>query len=182
MDVAEYSAGDYTDGHVFDPVLGTSYPKFLSSSGRYKLSLMHGVWDSLASAYDPDKLCVIDFPVLKAHMWGGSSVAIKNWVGVMTTAYADERYGGFFPMHSDWIFGPPAIPARLMTEGIFPDLTIVDATWTSGRDYADLRNLVNTKTVLASTDPAAVSWYAAKFILTPIATGDQTALMLSGRF
>ena len=42
----------------------------------------------------------------------------------------------------------PECTARIMAEGIFPDLTIVDATWTSGRDYADLRNMVNTKTIL----------------------------------
>ena len=36
----------------------------------------------------------IDFPVLKAHSWSGATIAIKNWVGVLTTAYADERYGG----------------------------------------------------------------------------------------
>ena len=32
-----------------------------------------------------------------------------------------------------------------------------------------LNGIVNTKMLLGSTDPCAVSWYAAKYILTPIA-------------
>jgi hypothetical protein len=51
----------------------------------------------------------------------------------------------------------------------YPKLTILDAAWTSASGPNNLSDTVNTKMLLASTDPCAVSWYGAKFILTPIA-------------
>ena len=86
----------------------------------------------------------------------------------MTTAYADSRYGGKSPMHYEYLFGEYALVARIMAE-TYPKLTIVDAAWTTLSGPINLNDIENTKMLLASTDPAASSWYAAKFILTPIA-------------
>jgi len=166
--VEEYSSGDYNEGFVYESDSKISYPKFTSPFGNQKISLRYGIWDSNSSSYDLDRLCLINFPVLKAHSWSGATIAIKNWVGVLTTAYTDERYGGSVAMHSDYIFGPYALVAKVM--GVtFPKLTIVDAEWTSARSNSDLTDLVHTKMLLGSTDPCAASWYAAKYILTPIA-------------
>jgi hypothetical protein len=51
----------------------------------------------------------------------------------------------------------------------YPRLSIVDAAWTSAAGNTTPSNVVNTKALFASTDPVAVSWYAAKFMLTPVA-------------
>jgi hypothetical protein len=51
----------------------------------------------------------------------------------------------------------------------YPRLVIVDAAWVSTVNPNVLEGLVQTNMLLASTDPVAPSWYAAKFILTPIA-------------
>ena len=166
--VGEYSAGDYNEGFVYESASKISYPKFTSPFCNKKISLRYGIWDSNSSSYDLDRLCLIDFPVLKAHSWSGATIAIKNWVGVLTTAYADERYGGSVAMHSDYIFGPYALVAKVMA-ATFPKLTIVDAAWTSTESNSTLNGIVSTKMLLGSTDPCAVSWYAAKYILTPIA-------------
>lgn len=164
----EYDLGDYTDGFVYDPATKVTYPKFRSKVlGRW-VSLARGVWDSTAATYDSDALTIIDFPVLKAHFWAGATVAVKNWVGVMTTAYDVERYGGFGPMHDDYLFGPYALTARILGE-TWPDLTILDATWTAPIDQYHGSGHVNTQMLLGSLDPVAISWYAAKYILTPIA-------------
>lgn len=164
----EYSSGDDNEGFVYESESKISYPKFNSPFTNQKISLRYGIWDSNSSSYDPDRLCLIDFPVLKAHSWSGATIAIKNWVGVLTTAYANERYGGHSEMHSNYIFGQYALVAKVM--GVtFPKLTIVDAEWTSAASNSDLTDLVHTKMLLGSTDPCAVSWYAAKYILTPIA-------------
>ncbi len=164
----EYSTGDYNDGYVYEPDSKISYPKFRTPSGNYNISLHHGIWDSLSQSYDKNALCIIDFPVLKAHSMAGASIAIKNWIGVLTTAYQDERYGGSNPMHYDYLFGDYALVAKVM--GLtFPKLVIVDAAWTSTKSHRNLSYVVNTKMLLGSTDPAAISWYAAKYILTPIA-------------
>jgi hypothetical protein len=168
-DVAsEYAEGDYEDGYVYENETMVSYPKFLSPSGNHFISLRHGIWDSLTSEYDSSRLCIIDFPVLKAHFRGGSTVAVKNWIGVLTTAYREERYGGIDPLHDDLFFGPYALVARVMAV-TFPKLTIVDAAWTTRQGPINLTQVENTNMLVASTDPVAASWYAAKFILTPIA-------------
>jgi hypothetical protein len=164
----EYSEGDYSDGYVYVEETKVTYPKFRTPSFNHMVSLRHGVWDSLASAYVPSRLCIIDFPVLKAHSWAGSTIAIKNWIGVMTTAYSTPRYGGFNEMHEDYLFGPYALTAKILAD-TYPRLSIVDATWTTKQGPVNLTQVENTKVIMASTDPAAVSWYAAKHVLTPIA-------------
>jgi hypothetical protein len=94
----------------------------------------------------------------------GATIVIKNYVGVGTTAY-DYRWGGNNTMHDTFFFGQYALLARLMSVA-FPRLSIVDAKWTSihgpgGNDF------VRTNKLCASTDPLAVDWYSAKYILTP---------------
>jgi hypothetical protein len=166
--VEEYSVGDYNDGFVYESTSKISYPKFTSPSGNYYISLRYGIWDSTSLSYDLDRLCIIDFPVLKAHGWAGATIAVKNWIGVLTTAHSNARYGGSNSMHENYFFGQYALVAKVMG-ATFPKLTIVDAAWTSASGPNNLSDTVNTKMLLGSTDPCAISWYAAKFILTPIA-------------
>ena len=164
----EYSDGGYDDGFVYEPASKISYPKFQSPSGEYYISLRHGIWDSTSQVYSSGQLCIIDFPVLKAHSMAGSTIGVKNWIGVLTTAHANSRYGGWQQMHHQYFFGQYALVARVMSE-TYPRLTVLDAAWTSTQDPNVLAGVINTKMLLASIDPCAVSWYAAKFILTPIA-------------
>lgn len=168
-DVAEeYSEGDNSDGYVYRTPERITYPKFRTPSGNYYVSLSKGVWDPDSAIYDSSSLCIIDFPVLKAHSWAGATIAVKNWIGVVTTAYSDERFGGFNAMHDDFFFSTYALVARVMAV-TYPRLTIVDAAWTTTQGPSNLANIVKTNMLAASTDPVASSWYTAKFILTPIA-------------
>jgi hypothetical protein len=164
----EYSAGDYNDGFVYEFSSKISYPKFTSPSGNYYISLRYGIWNSSSLSYDPDRLCIIDFPVLKAHSMAGATIAVKNWIGVLTTAHSSARYGGFNSMHYTYFFGSYALVAKVMG-ATYPRLTILDAAWTSASGPNNLSDTVHTKMLLSSTDPSAVSWYGAKFILTPVA-------------
>ena len=117
--------------------------------------------------YNHDRLCIIDFPVLKAHGWTGATLAIKNWIGVLTVAYQNERYGGDDAMHFNYIFSEYALVAKVM-QVTFPKLTIIDAAWTNPeRNYGNIAIQLNM--LLGSTDPFAASWYAAKYMLTPVA-------------
>ncbi len=165
---SEYSEGDYDDGYVYEAATKISYPKFQSPSGDHYISLRHGVWDSVSAVYDSSRLCIVDFPVLKAHGMAGSTIAVKNWIGTLTTAYKSERYGGSTPMHYTYLFGTYALVSRVMAV-TYPRLTIVDAAWTTTDGPSNLYWVVNTKMLAASTDPVAASWYTAKFMLTPIA-------------
>jgi hypothetical protein len=166
--VDEYSTGNYTDGYVYESSTKISYPKFKSPSGLHYISTRYGIWDSIASTYDSSKLCIINFPVLKAHSMAGSTIAIKNWIGLLTTAYSSQRYGGSTSMHYTYFWGTYALVARIMN-ATFPKLSIIDAAWTTRRGPNNLNYLQKTDMLVASTDPVASSWYAAKFILTPIA-------------
>jgi hypothetical protein len=164
----EYSFGDMNDGYVYEPDTRVSYPKFRSPSDAYYISMKYGIWNTSSGEYNSEQLCIIDFPVLKAHSMAGSTIAVKNWIGMLTTAYSDERYSGWYNMHYGWFWGSWSLVGRVM-EATFPRLTIVDAAWTTLRGPIDLYWVLNTKMLFASTDPAAVSWYSAKFVLTPIA-------------
>ncbi|MEE9553162.1 MAG: DUF362 domain-containing protein [candidate division Zixibacteria bacterium] len=164
----EYSEGDYRDGYVYEVDTKISYPKFRSPSQDYFLSMRNGIWDFDSSEYDSTRLCIIDFPVLKAHIMAGATVGVKNWIGMLTTAHANQRYGNWNNMHYNYFWGTYSLVARVM-EVTLPRLTIVDADWTSTYNPNDTMWLEETNMLLASTDPVAVSWYGAKFILTPIA-------------
>jgi hypothetical protein len=165
--VNEYSYGNYTSGYVYDTTTKISYPKFKTPMNRY-VSLRRGIWDSASSQYDTSKLCIIDFPVLKAHGMAGATIGVKNWIGVLTTAYATQRYGSWSAMHSSYFFSTYALVARVLAAS-YPRLTIVDADWTTRQGPNNLTYIQHTSWLAASTDPAAVSWYTAKFMLTPIA-------------
>jgi len=165
---SEYSEGDYDDGYVYEIDTKISYPKFRSPSEDYYISMRYGVWDSLSAEYDSSRLCIIDFPVLKAHSWAGATIAVKNWIGTLTTAYADARYGGWNQMHTTYLFGTYALVARVIAV-TYPRLTIVDAAWTTTYGPNNLYWIEETSMLAGSTDPVAVSWYTAKFMLTPIA-------------
>lgn len=165
--VTEYSNGDYNDGYPYNPASKITYPKFQSPSGNHYISLRYGIWNTTNQTYNHDRLCIIDFPVLKAHGWTGATLAIKNWMGVLTVAYQNERYGGDNAMHFDYMFSEYALPAKVM-QVTFPKLTIIDAAWTNPeRNYGSIAIQLNM--LLGSTDPFAASWYAAKYMLTPVA-------------
>jgi hypothetical protein len=164
----EYSEGDFDDGYVYENDTKISYPKFRSPSGDHLISLKYGLYDSTQAVYDSSRLCIIDFPVLKAHSWAGATIAVKNWIGTLTTAHSSQRYGGFNNMHNYWFFGTYALVARVLSV-TYPRLTIVDAAWTTTYGPNNLTWVEQTNMIAASTDPVAASWYTAKFILTPIA-------------
>lgn len=168
VSAVEYSEGNYNDGYVYEASSKISYPKFRTPLGNHYLSLRHGIWDSAQAVYDRSRLRIISMPVLKAHGMAGSTIAVKNWVGIMTTAESAVRFGGSNSMHYTYMFGPYALVARVM-DATFPDLSIVDAAWITTDGPANTWWVTQTDLLAASTDPVAVSWYTARYMLTPVA-------------
>lgn len=166
--VQEYSADDMEDGYIYISSSKISYPKFKSPGENY-ISLKHGIWDDETKSYNEDRLCIINFPLIKGHSLMGSTIGLKNWVGVMTTAFAFQRYGSVDAMHYEYLWGEYALIARIMNE-TFPALTIIDGTWTNAYQHfsASSSSLFNTNCMIASTDPLASSWYAAKYVLCEV--------------
>ena len=86
----------------------------------------------------------------------------------MTTGFFNQRYGSWEGMHDNYFFSSFVLVAKVMAE-TFPDLTIVDGTWTCTRTNWIPEPNAYTGALVASTDPVAASWYSAKFILNPVA-------------
>jgi hypothetical protein len=166
--VSEYSALDFDDGYLYNSTTKVNYPKFKTPGGNY-ISFKYGVYDSVNAVYT-NNLKLINMPVLKAHGITGATIAVKNWIGVMNQIHNSTWYGGYDQFHDNYVYHSFAVPARTLDE-TWPVLNIVDATWTAITDnWGYWNTFINTNTLLASTDPFAVSYYSAKHILKPIAT------------
>ena len=94
----EYSHGNMDDGYVLlndststiTPTNGYSYPKFRTAQLRY-VSMRHGLWEG--GSYHPDRVVLINMPVLKKHCMASATAAWKNLIGFQTLT-ADGRFGG----------------------------------------------------------------------------------------
>ena len=80
----EYSHGNMADGYVLlndnntsgdKPANGYSYPKFQTVEGRY-VSMRHGLWED--SAYHPDRVVLINLPVLKKHCMASATAGVEK--------------------------------------------------------------------------------------------------------
>jgi hypothetical protein len=179
--VDEFHTGDTRAGYVLvnDPGQpGTdqlSYPKFslTVASKSYNISMRHGLWDG--KAYDSARLKMINLPVLKRHSWTGASIAVKNYIGFLTTADMDRRFGGSAEMHGFfWGYqgrhSDYGLLGRQMARIRRADLNIVDAIWLAiaSNKGGCLTDCVRQNMLLASTDPFAVDYYASTYVLAPL--------------
>lgn len=166
--VDEYSSGDVNDGYVVsetaDPETGirSSYPKFKTAYGTY-ISFKEGTWDSAKKSYDHERLKVINVPVLKSHSIYGVTACVKHYMGVvsqpLTNAHSTVGRGGM---------GTEMVETRL------PTLNMLDAIWVNanpgGGPATSYREADRVNVILASTDPVALDYWAAKRVLMQAAT------------
>ena len=172
--VQEYSEGDLTDGYILydtpDPETGirVSYPKFKTQFGTY-VSFKEGIWNG--TGYEK-RLKIINMPVLKSHSNYGVTAALKHYMGVQSQG---EGQAGLGNGHSSVANGGMG---TLMAETGFPTLNIVDAIWVnanppgySGAGPSTPYNMATRiNVILASTDPVAVDYWAAKHVLMQTAS------------
>lgn len=164
--VAEYSAGNSTDGYVVtaaqDPETSVrvSYPKFRTAFGTY-LSYKRGVWDSTSQSYDAARLVVINIPVLKTHSIYGVTGAVKNHMGVITQALSTDSHNGV---------GRGGL-GSVLADVRMPDLTILDCIWVMARPglgpSATYVQASRRDQLVASRDPVALDMWAVRNILIP---------------
>jgi len=164
IEVDEYSQGDYTDGFVVSPEKAetgfhVSYPKFQTQYGTF-VSFKEGIWDKDLEAYDSDKLKVINMPVLKSHLTYQVTACIKHYMGVVSDKLTNHE------SHLSVVAGGMGTQ---MASTRMPALNIIDAIWINpypGRGPNTTYSLgVQTSIIAASTDPAALDYWAAKYIL-----------------
>lgn len=168
--VNEYSEGDNVDGFVVhgtpDPVTGltVSYPKFKTAFGTC-VSFKNGVWDPVKKSYDKARLKLLSVPVLKVHFTYGVTGCVKHYMGVVSdklterTSHRSVGTGGM---------------GTMMAETRMPDLNVLEAIWVNANpgkgpsspyDVATRLNLV-----MASKDPFALDYWAAKQVLMKAAS------------
>ena len=175
--VNDYNAGDSNNGYVLDAGDNKlSYPKFqIDCNGTKQISMRYGLWNG--STFDNTRLKMINMPVLKRHNSVWATIAVKNYLGFITTY--GSRWSGVSEIHC-WLTGPSAngysCTSESTTYGLIgrqmayirrADLDIVDAIWVNADNNLG-GGSVRQDVLLASRDPFAVDYYASDYILGPL--------------
>jgi len=161
--VNDFDKGDMRDGYVYMPEIEEGYPKFTTIYGT-RISLRNGVWNG--SGYDAAREKFLNVPVLKDHSLAGVTCSIKHFMGVQDL-WKMTQDAPHDPMINQGLFGKVMLKAR------YPDLNIADAIWVTpaGGPNGPYQSAVRVNRLLASQDPCALDYYAAKHVLMPI-SGD----------
>ena len=176
--VDDYASGDNRSGYVLvhDGTPGIdqlSYPKFEARCGSrtYRISMRYGLWDG--SRYDNDRLKMLNMPILKQHAMGGATIAVKNYIGFLTTADGNRRFGGGSDVKHGFFWGHSTgsdygLLGRQLALIRRADLNIVDAVWINPVSNAGgATEAVRTDVLLSSIDPFAVDYYSSIYVLLP---------------
>lgn len=147
-----------TDGYrIFENV---SYPCFTTLLGN-RVELREGIWQDHAYGQN---LKLINVPVLKHHDQGGSEItaSLKHFYGVLSMT--DGQSG--FRHYS----GLGETCGKMVVSIKTPILNIADAIWVS---YSSLtgypaNTTIRANQILASQDPVALDYWAAKYTMFPI--------------
>ncbi len=169
-EVEEYSDGNMDDGYILydlpDPDTGiyVSYPKFQTTDGTY-ISFRDGIWNG--HSYE-NRLRVINFPILKSHHSYGVTSATKHYMGVESEGSAVP--GGLANGHFCVATGGMG---TLLARTRFPVLNILDAIWVNANPWPSFHcgpstgyeEATRINVLMASTDPVALDYWAAKYVL-----------------
>ena len=154
-----------------------SYPVFESPLTPGKMiDVKFGVWQG--SGYTGQMVKTIVMPTLNNHGWGeedyaGITSAIKSFIGATEVHYGE---GNTFRGHCNWhgsTYGrvnalyAGGLTARYLQEMFAPIIYITPAIW-SGHNSRTL-DAVETKTVLACTNPATLDYISARDVISPYA-------------
>ena len=147
-----------TDGYrIYQDV---SYPCFTTAGGR-RVELREGVWNG--DGYD-DRLKLINVPVLKHHDNFGSEItaSLKHFYGVLSMSDGQSGYRHYA--------GLGETCGKMVASVRTPVLNILDCIWVSHRALKGYpkEDTARVDQILASQDPVALDYWAAKYILYPI--------------
>jgi DMSO/TMAO reductase YedYZ molybdopterin-dependent catalytic subunit len=168
--VNEYSQGDNNSGYVLNDTANAetgiyvSYPKFETKYGTH-ISFKNGVWNG--TIYE-NRLKIINLPVLKSHWTYGVTACVKHYMGVQSEG--TSMSGGLANGHNSVGTGGMG---TLMTETRMPTLNILDATYVNANPHPSTMegpptpytSATRTNVLMASTDPVALDYWAAKHVL-----------------
>jgi len=156
-----------------------SYPIFKTDKGTL-IDLKNGIWSK--GSYTGQPLKFVNCAALNHHsFYCGPTSSIKNFLGVCDLSGGPDPnnkgklINGYYNFHSfpfdKWSKGP--VPGMLGLEiGMFlntirkPDLNITTTEWI-GLSTRTETPVAHAKTVCACTDPVALDYHTAKYILYP---------------
>ena len=186
------------DGYVwsdidyeFSPLLGVkkwkvkmTYPIFTSLYSGITIDFKNGAFrrdGKGGGIYLPDRpLKFINFPVLNTHGKDtGITSTIKNYMGI--TDLSCGSFGltprGYYNVHTcGGVFfeyakaGPIVYFMKTVRKA---DLNIVTAEWVGWGSRIDVTKATNVRTILAGTDPIALDYYGAKYIVYPLSNNSE---------
>jgi len=137
-----------------------SYPCFTSGGGN-RIELREGIWNG--SGYSQN-LKLINIPVLKHHDTGGSEItaSLKHFYGVLSMADGQSGFRHYT--------GLGETCGKMVASVRTPVLNIIDAIWVSQGSITGYPKSTTTRMnqIIASQDPVALDYWAAKYILYPI--------------
>ena len=150
-----------TDG--YRRLLNVSYPCFTTAKGN-RVELKEGIWNG--TGHD-ENVTLVNVPVLKHHVGCGITGALKNFYGVlsMTDGKSSSRHYEFLGQHC----------GEMVAKVRAPVLNILDCIWVSQVDHAGYPPEETTRLnqLLASVDPVALDYWAAKHLLYPIDNNEE---------
>jgi len=188
--VDDYDDGDNGDGYVMLDADSSSeeqgherlsYPKFqVNCNGMsLRVSMRNGIWNG--SSWDNDRLKMINMPVLKEHDAAGATIAVKNYLGFITTGGSNRWISPGY-LHC-WLLSTATadggtctsytqgygLIGRQMARIRRADLDILDAIWVNPCSNTNQHASAKRQDVLmASRDPFALDYYASEYVLGPL--------------
>ncbi len=169
IDFGDHATNGYR--HLGEARDDVTYPCF-TTAGGHRVELQEGLWTG--TRHTQNNLKLINVPVLKDHWYTSVTCSLKNTYGILSMSDAAPVV--------DWHYGDVGqIWGKMMATIKTPVLNIVDAIWVSQGDLATFRRglpgyppelTTRTNQLLASQDPVALDYWAAKYILYPL---DETA-------
>lgn len=150
-----------------------SYPIFKTDRGTI-VDFKNGIWKE--RAYSDQPLRFINFATLNHHShYVGVTGAVKNYFGVVDISGGGwgklaDKYNNFHSFaYNEWDFGP--VLGTMGTEiAVFmntirkADLNIIAAEWVGLASRTE-PPVSHTKAVLVSSDPVALDYHSAKYLL-----------------
>jgi len=137
-----------------------SYPCFTTAGGN-RIELREGIWTG--NRYSQN-LKLINIPVLKHHDAGGSEItaSLKHVYDVLSMRDGQSNYRHYSGLGNTC--GKMFVSVRT------PELNILDAIWVSQSSLKGypVETSYRANQILASQDPVALDYWAAKYILYPI--------------
>jgi len=156
-----------------------TYPIFTSTYSGITIDLKNGAFKRDGKGggeYLPDvPIKLINFAVLNTHGEDtGITSSIKNYMGITDLSCGKwglkpEGYsnvhacGGRYYPHAK--AGPLGYFMKTIRKA---DLNIVTAEWVGWGHRTDIKKATRMKTILAGTDPVALDYYSAKYLLYPL--------------